>query len=40
MLKKYPSLLTIVMSGESTMYTTVEAMKSGGFRLPDQAFQY
>ena len=29
MLKKYPSLLTIVMTGESTMYTTVEAMKSG-----------
>ena len=31
MLKKYPSLLTIVMTGESTMYTTVEAMKSGVF---------
>ena len=30
-LKKYPSLLTIVMTGESTMYTTVEAMKSGVF---------
>ncbi len=31
MLKKYPSLLTIVMTGESTMHTTVEAMKSGVF---------
>tara|TARA_B100000945_G_scaffold187055_1_gene150080 strand:- start:1103 stop:2545 length:1443 start_codon:yes stop_codon:yes gene_type:complete len=31
MLKKYPSLLTIVMTGESTMKTTVEAMKSGVF---------
>ena len=31
MLKKYPALLTIVMTGESTMYTTVEAMKSGVF---------
>ena len=31
MLKKYPSILTIVMTGESTMYTTVEAMKSGIF---------
>ena len=30
-LKKYPSLLTIVMTGESTMYTTVEAMKLGVF---------
>ena len=30
-LKKYPSLLTIVMTGESTMYNTVEAMKSGVF---------
>tara|TARA_B100000945_G_scaffold312301_1_gene306691 strand:- start:333 stop:1775 length:1443 start_codon:yes stop_codon:yes gene_type:complete len=31
MLKKYPSILTIVMTGESTMHTTVEAMKSGVF---------
>ena len=31
MLKKYPSMLTIVMTGESTMHTTVEAMKSGVF---------
>ena len=31
LLKKYPSLLTIVMTGESTMYNTVEAMKSGVF---------
>ena len=31
MLRKHPSLLTIVMTGESTMYTTVEAMKSGIF---------
>ena len=30
-LKEYPSLLTIVMTGQSTMYNTVEAMKAGAF---------
>ena len=30
-LKEYQSLLTIVMTGQSTMYNTVEAMKAGAF---------
>ena len=30
-LEEYPSLMIIVMTGQSTMYNTVEAMKSGGF---------
>ena len=30
-LKEFPSLLTIVMTGQSTMYNTVEAMKAGAF---------
>ena len=30
-LEEYPSLLTIVMTGQSTMYNTVEAMKAGAF---------
>ena len=30
-LKNYPSLLTILMTGQSTFYTTVEAMKAGAF---------
>jgi len=30
-LQTYPSLLTIVMTGQSTVYTTVEAMKAGAF---------
>ncbi len=37
-LKKYPSLLTIVMTGESTMYNTVEAMKSGVFDYLSKPF--
>ena len=30
-LQEYPYLLTIVMTGQSTMYNTVEAMKAGAF---------
>ena len=30
-LKKHPSLITIVMTGQSTVYSTVEAMKAGAF---------
>ena len=30
-LQDYPSLLTILMTGQSTVYTTVEAMKAGAF---------
>jgi DNA-binding NtrC family response regulator len=30
-LQKYPTLLTIVMTGQTTMYNTVEAMKDGAF---------
>ena len=30
-LQNYPSLLTIVMTGQSTVYSTVEAMKAGAF---------
>ena len=30
-LKEYPSLMIISMTGQSTMYNTVEAMKSGCF---------
>ena len=37
-LQKYPTLLTIVMTGQTTMYNTVEAMKAGAFDYMSKPF--
>ena len=37
-LEEFPSLLTIVMTGQSTLYNTVEAMKAGAFDFVTKPF--